>query len=290
MNRLVLLSIATLLGIAVYHSALIEVIGSILNREGSSHGFFVPVFTAMFLWSRRKALQKAQKRFELAAIPVAAVLLVVPVLLLESLRLEFICFVLYLASAVFLVFGRAAFKFAAFPVLFLIAMTPMTGEFYIQMAEATRFLTFHISVGALSVLGLTHYTEGWFVHLPNQLLEVALSCSGIRYLISYFVFGIAYAYLMKESTKSRVLLVALTIPFSILASSVRLITIFLMTYYISPKMAEYTPHLITSWTVFAVFLFGGMAVDQMITKYFHHRGHREHRGGLGKNEKKNEAY
>ena len=271
MNRITLLIIATLLGAIVYHSALIEVISSILNREGSSHGFFIPIFSALFLWSRRDELATAEKKVEPVYIPLSAALLIIPPVLLPSLRLEFIFFVLYLASLVPVFYGKSVFKISAFSVLFLAVMTPMTGELYVQIGEIARFLTFHISVGILSVLGITHYAEGWFVHLPTAVLEVNLGCSGIRYLISYFVFGIAYAYLSREKPGARVLFVALTVPFSILATSFRLLAIYLLTYFISPKMAEHVPHLITSWTVFGVFLIGGIALDQMTTKFWNKR-------------------
>lgn len=268
MKRILFLILSVLIGTIVYHSALIEIIGSVLHREGSSSGFFVPIFTAIFLWSRWESIRKAEKRFLPIVIPLSAILLVVPPVLTDSYRISFIFFVFYLASLVLMFYGKTAFRYAAFPVLFLIAMTPITGKFYNQMAEATRYLTFHISVGLISVLGVPNYTEGWMVHLPNALLNVELACSGIRYLVSYFAFGIAYAYFYKKNTGSRLLLVALTIPFSIFASSIRLFTIFMMAYYISPKMAEFTPHLITSWVIFAAFLVGGFALDQVVSRYW----------------------
>ena len=197
-QRTIIFTITILIAAAVYHRALIEVVTSILNREGSSHGFFIPILTAMFLWTKRERLSAAPKTFIGIFVLPAALLLIVPPLVFDSSRLEFVSFVLLLACLVILFFGKQVFRLAGFPVLFLVTMTPVSGELYNQAADLTRYLTFHISVGALKLIGVPHFIHGWFVEFPNALLEVAIGCSGIRYLVSYFVFGIAYAYFFKE--------------------------------------------------------------------------------------------
>jgi exosortase len=118
------------------------------------------------------------------------------------------------------------------------------------------------------VFGITFYKEGLLIHLPNAVLSIAIGCSGIRYLVSYFVFGIAYAYLYREASKSRLLVVLSTIPISLAASVCRLTAIFILTYIFGPRMAEYWPHVFISWSVFFGVLLIGISADRFFyTKY-----------------------
>ena len=102
------------------------------------------------------------------------------------------------------------------------------------------------------------------IHLPNTVLTINIACSGIRYLLSYFVFGVAYSYLYRKTIGQRFLVVALTIPISLLASTLRLTAIVLLTYYVGSHMAEYWPHVITSWLVFVSVLVLFVGVDRWL--------------------------
>ncbi len=65
------------------------------------------------------------------------------------------------------------------------------------MDEATQYFRFHLDTSVIWCVPFIR--EGYNIHLPNVDLYVAKSCSGIRYLISYFVFGLAYAFIYKKS-------------------------------------------------------------------------------------------
>jgi exosortase/archaeosortase family protein len=97
-------------------------------------------------------------------------------------------------------------------------------------------------------------------------LYVAHGCSGIRYLLSYFVFGIVYAFRYKHSSKARLLVVAATIPLSIAGGVVRLWIIFATAYYIGPVMTDDRPHVLLSWSVFTVLLVAAIAADRYFSK------------------------
>jgi exosortase/archaeosortase family protein len=103
-------------------------------------------------------------------------------------------------------------------------------------------------------------------------LYVAHSCSGIRYLLSYFVFGIAlYAFRYKHSSKARLLVVVATVPLAVTGGVLRLWIIFTSAYYIGPVMAEHRPHVLSSWSVFTVLLVAAIGVDRLLSKIFFER-------------------
>jgi exosortase/archaeosortase family protein len=75
---------------------------------------------------------------------------------------------------------------------------------------------------------------------------------------------LAYAYLFRGIFRQRLLVVGLTIPVSLLASTLRLTTIAVLSYYVGAFMAEPRPHVIISWVVFALILMLSVALDRKV--------------------------
>lgn len=266
--HLILFVIAIITGGVLYHTSLFNLVSAVIHRDGSSHGVFIPFISAWFIWQKWDLLKKIDLRVDLLGIPLLLIGFIFPFLHFGSWHLECICFLVLSTGAVILFLGTPFFREISFPMLFLIVMIPIPDGTYRHMADITRDITFGGSEWVISVLGLTYFRDGYILHLPNAVLHVAESCSGIRYLISYFVFGIAYAYLTREKNWKRLAVVISTIPISLLASIGRLTVIFLATYYISPKMAAHWPHIFLSWTVFFVVLIIAIGTDQHFQKRF----------------------
>ena len=265
--RLSIIFIITIFaGLLLYRTAIIEVVFAILNREGSSHGFFIPFLSGFFIWTKRDVIRKIKPQYDFLGLPLLALGLLPPIIRFGTFHLYFIGFIFFVAGMIFTVLGRNYFKHIAFPIFFLITMTPLSGDVYIQVADYMRHITFSGSLVIISILKIPFYKDGWFIHLPNALLEVALGCSGIRYLVSYFIFGIAYAYLCRTTLFGRITLVTLTIPISLTASILRLTAIFVLTYLFGPRMSEHWPHVFISWSVFFAVLVIAVASDQFIEK------------------------
>lgn len=265
--RLSILVIVTILsGLFLYRTAIIEVVSAALNREGSSHGFFIPFLSGFFFWTKRDVIRNIKPQYDFSGLPLLTLGLLPPIIKFGTYHLYFMGFIFFVAGMIFTVFGRNYFKCIAFPLFFLITMTPLTGDVYIQVADYMRLMTFSGSLFIISLLEIPFYREGWLIQLPNALLEVAIGCSGIRYLLSYFVFGLAYAYLFKTTLSGRITLVALTIPISITASIFRLTAIFVLTYIFGPRMSEHWPHVFISWSVFFAVLILAISSDQFFEK------------------------
>jgi exosortase len=259
--------LATLAGLFIYQTAIIKVISTVLHREGSSHGVFVPFLSLYFLWLLRDKLKKIEPQSNYFGIIFLLVGLFFPITKIGTFHLQFLGFIIFTAGLIYAIFGKEFFKNITFPLFFLITMIPIPENIYESMANFTRHISFGGSLKIISLLGIPYFKQGWLIQLPNALLKVAISCSGIRYLISYFVFGLAYAWLYRETTGGRVLIVALTIPISLFASICRLTAIFILTYNFGPRMAEHWPHIFISWTVFFVILITSIAADQYFQKH-----------------------
>jgi exosortase len=265
-KRLLLFAVLIAIALPFFWPALSRVVISVLHREGSSHGFFAPFLSAYFLWLKREQLSKIILKTDLIGLPLVLICPLFSFFRIGSFHVSFILFICYAAFLVLLVFGREIFKKVAFPIFFLVVMTPVSGESYNEMADLTRYITLKVSLVFLTIFQIPFFRDGWHVQLPNANLVVDTSCSGIRYLVSYFVFGLAYSHLFKETVLSKVGFVLSTVPFSLFASSIRLTVIFVLTYLFGPQMAEYWPHVILSWFVFIIFLILGIGFDQYLGK------------------------
>ncbi len=276
-SRITIFIILCLLsGVIFYREALTQVFTTVIHRDGSSHGIFVPFLSIYFLWFKFDTLKTIDLKTDPRGVGLMLVGLFFAVFNIGTFHIRFIAYILVIAGLVMLILGRDMFKHTAFPLFFLIAAVPIPETLYETLANYSRHIAFGGSLKIISFLGIPYFKEGWLIHLHNALLEVAISCSGIRYLISYFVFGIAYAYITRENNWKRALIVLLTIPISHLASIGRLTIIFFMTHHFGPFWSQHKPHVFLSWCVFAVILLGAIAIDQ----YFINRSENRELGNL----------
>ena len=257
------------LGLTIYAEALWALFLSVIQRHASSHGLFVPLIAGYILWLKLDKIKAIPYR---SALPAAAMVLTVGLAIFllgrstSGIALSIVSFLLVAAGLILALFGREFFKEVSFPLFFLAAMIPLPEAVYSQIADWMRQAITGPAVALIKPLGIPLHREGYDIHLPNIQLYVAHSCSAIRYLLSFFVFGIAYAFRFKHSIKSRLLVVAATVPLAIAGGVLRLWIIFMTAHYIGPVMVEDRPHVLLSWSVFTVLLVAAIGVDRYVTR------------------------
>jgi exosortase len=263
--RLGLLTLGILaVGLFIYNPAVIELASAVVHREGSSHGVFVPFLSIAFLWRKREILKKLEPRSDYVGFPFLALGLTPAIFDIPSYEIRILGLILILGGLVVVFLGMEILKAVAFPLFFLITMIPLPEDFYMTLANHIRDVTLGGSAWLMSMLGIPFLKNGLVIQLHNAVLNVNIGCSGIRYLVSYFVFGLAYAYMFRKSAWSRLGLVGLTIPISVSASILRLTAIFTLTHVFGPRMAEYWPHVLTSWAVFFIVLVFCISLDRFV--------------------------
>jgi exosortase len=268
-GRLIILVIAlVVLGVAFYRETLFELVSSVLHREGSSHGLFVPFISGYFLWLKRERIRQLEPEFSL--FPGGVILLLSFFLFYitrgsSEVTLPALSFLMVAVGLVLAFFGKGIFKEVSFPVLFLATMIPIPETIYAQIGERMRAATTAGSVFLMQLIQHPIFRDGYNIQLQNMNLFIAMGCSGIRYLLSYFVFSLAYAYLFKTNLRSKVLVVLASLPIALVAGVLRLSTIYLATSYIGPFMAEHRPHVLLSWSVFLMVLVLAIASDQYLS-------------------------
>lgn len=266
-NRSTIFFVLTILaGIIFYNEAIIKIFTVVTHREGSSHGVFVPFLAAYFLWFKWDELKKIEIKTGVPGLILIGLGLTIPIFRIGTYHIQFISFIIFAAGSLYLLLGLKVFKHTAFPLFFMVTMVPIPEGIYEALANYSRHVAFGGSLKIISFLDIPYFKEGWLIYLHNAVLKVAISCSGIRYLISYFVFGIAYAYLTRQNKWERGLIIILTIPISHFASIWRLTIIFVMTHYFGPFWSQHRPHVFLSWFVFAAILLASIAFDQWLLR------------------------
>jgi exosortase len=257
------------LGFTVYGESLSALFASVLQRQGSSHGLFVPFISGYIIWLKLDKIKEIKSQ---AALVPGGMVVAAGFLFFylgrsgAGFSLPVLSFLLVAGGLILAFFGWQFFKEVSFPLFFLAAMIPLPEAVYGQIADWMRQAATGGAVTLLKPFGFPFHRDGFDIYLHNIHLYVAHGCSGIRYLLSYLVFGLAYAFRFKQSSKARILVVAAAVPLAVTGAVLRLWIMFLTAHYIGPVMVQHRPHVLLSWSVFTVLLVAAIAADRYVSK------------------------
>lgn len=150
-----------------------------------------------------------------------------------------------------LVLGNRVCKSMLFVLLFWMFSVP-EGEFLIPKLQE---ITADITVFALRLTDIPVFRDGLYIAVPGGLFEVAVACSGIRYLIASFSLGTLFAYLTYSKWHKRLIFIIFSLLLPILANGIRAYGIVMIAYLSEMKHAVGVDHLIYGWVFFGVVIF-----------------------------------
>jgi len=115
----------------------------------------------------------------------------------------------------------------------------------------------------LNLIGMTVVRQGNIINLPNQTLEVAEACSGMRSLVSLLALGAIYAYMTQKKAPAKIILFLSTIPIAVVGNISRVFITALIVYTINANVTDEPIHSIMGASVFVVaivllFVFGAI--------------------------------
>lgn len=150
-----------------------------------------------------------------------------------------------------LVLGNAVCRSMLFALLFWMFSVP-EGEFLIPWLQD---VTADITVAALRLTDIPVFRDGLYIAVPGGLFEVAVACSGIRYLIASFSLGTLFAYLTYQKWHKRLIFIAFSLLLPIIANGLRAFGIVLIAYLSDMKYATGVDHLVYGWLFFGIVIF-----------------------------------
>lgn len=224
---------------ALYYSAFDWMVRAwTLQGSNYSHGFWVPIVIAYFLWDKRPSLSAVPKRMEprglwyiAAAMALHLAGLVLDVHVLSGLSL----FPLFWGLALYY-FGPHVLREAFYPSLFMIFMIPLP---LIQAVLSIKLQTLSAIAASLvlSLMGFPVAREGTMMMLPTFQLFVEAPCSGLNTIFSLIFVGSVVAYLARGSFWRKVVLLVSAVPIAVLANIFRIVAIGLLGEYYGEEVA-----------------------------------------------------
>lgn len=216
-----------------------------------SHAYFIPLIV-LWLWYRRQA--------DISDLPNAdwrPLILLVPLLFLWLIGFAsdtgalaqlaaIVCLQLILVGWM----GLRLAKHHQFAVFYLIFMLPF-GE---ELHPLLQNITADLSVWFLQLAAVPVFREGLYLTTPVGHFEVAVACSGLRFLITSLAIGTLYAHLTYLSFWRQLSFLLALILCSVLANGLRA---FLLIYIAEQTNMAYgfgDEHYVYGWLVFGLVL------------------------------------
>jgi exosortase len=214
-----------------------------------SHGFLVPVFALVLLWSRRAY----QPRLPLQASwwGCAWLLAALALRLVSGLfylgPLDGYSLLASLTGVVLLVGGRPALRWSWPAIAFLAFMLPLPFQIDTALAYPLRRLATLASTYLLQTFGLPAFAEGNVLVLEGVRLEVAEACSGLGMLMTFFALTTAVAVLVDRTLLDKLIVVASAVPIALLVNVMRITATALAHRGLGAETAHVLKHDLAGW-------------------------------------------
>lgn len=228
------------------------------------HCYLIPLIALWLCYDQRQQIVFNPKP---SALPLIAM---VPVLLIwlvgfasDTNALSHFSAVIVLQLGLATLLGLSLTKQLLFPIFYLIFMVPF-GE---VLNPPLQNITADLSVAMLQWSGVPIFREGLYLATPVGQFEVAVACSGLRFLIASVAIGTLFCYLTYRRWYKHIIFMVSLLAFSVLANGFRA---FFLIWIAEQSNMEYgfgADHYIYGWLFFGVVMFvmfwlGGKYADQ----------------------------
>jgi len=229
---------------ALYAPAVTEMLHLWRTDTYAGHGMFVPLFSAVIAWTERARLRRAAGPGHPAgaAIVLAGLGLLALGALADSVLLRGASVAVTIAGLVAWMFGLRCLGAAAFPITFLLLMTPLPRAVVAAVTLQVQLFAAAFAVGVLRLLEVPVYQSGVTIELPSMTLKVAEACNGLRFLMALLVLTAAFAQITQRTVVDRAALVVAAVPIAIVANAMRVAAIVVGVQYVGPEAARGTIH------------------------------------------------
>lgn len=146
--------------------------------------------------------------------------------------------------------GRGKAWHLRFPIFYLLFMLPFGEELNLPLQEITADITVYL----LQVAGIPVFREGLYLATPVGHFEVAVACSGLRFLIASLAIGCIFAHLYFKTWYRQWLFMAALVVASILANGARAFLLIWLAELSDMRLGFGADHYVYGWLVFVLVL------------------------------------
>ena len=259
-----LFSVILIVWAIVYKDAILGMEAIWSSSDTFAHGYFILPISIWLLWRDKEHLLAIQIKSTWLPLPILAGSLFVwlfsyaadiNVLGQLSAVVSLICLIWLMVG------NKVAWRYK-FPLAYLLFAVPMGENLIPWLQDITAWFT----VFFLKLNGIPVFVDGLYIQIPTGMFEVAVACSGIRYLIASIAVGTLFAYLTYTKTRKQIIFILFSALLPILANGIRAYGIVAVAYYSDMKYATGVDHIIYGWLFFGLvimlmFYIGGLFAD-----------------------------
>lgn len=132
-------------------------------------------------------------------------------------------------------FGKAAFRAARFPLLFLVFAIPIPEPALSNLIWLLQAGSANAAAAIYRLIGVPFIRDGFVFGLPGVTIRVAEECSGIRSALALFITTVLAAHLWLKSKVSTFALWALVLPVAVVKNGMRIVTLSCLAAYVDPS-------------------------------------------------------
>lgn len=240
------------------------------SKEFGAHGPIVLATGAWLLWRRWDAMT-AEARPGNMIVTILAALVSLSVYVFgrayDLISLEAAGLYGFGLSLLYDRFGMTAMLRNWFPILYLGLLLPVPGWALDQFTAPLKLLVSAMSAGVVEPLGIPITREGVTMTVGAYELLVEDACSGLNSLIGLIAITLFYIYLLRNASwRYSLFLVALIIPIAILANTLRIVTLILLTYYFGDAVGQGFLHVTAGLFLFAISLLLMFGIDSVASR------------------------
>ena len=210
--------------VAYFAPALQFMVATWQQVEEYSYGWFIPLISAFLVWQRSDELRQHELRGSWWGVPVLLLGLALGVVGHSSAvrLLSQYGFLLGVVGLSLASIGTRGTRILAVPLALLVFMIPLPQFLLRELSQALQLLSSQLGVALIRAAGISVFLEGNVIDLGTYKLQVVDACSGLRYLFPLLVLGCLAAYFFRAPWWQRALLVASTVPLTIVINSARI--------------------------------------------------------------------
>lgn len=260
-----LLGVALLALIVFFGPALEFMVATWRQVEEYSYGWFIPVIAAFLVWQRSDELRLRELRGSWWGLPVLALALLLGVVgNLSAVRMfSQYGFVLAIVGIVLAAVGGRGTRLLGVALAILVFMVPLPQFLLRELSHVLQLVSSQLGVLLIRAAGISVFLEGNVIDLGSYKLQVVEACNGLRYLFPLMVLGCLAAYFHRGPAWHRVLLVASTVPLTVVINSLRIGLIGVTVEHWGVAMAEGLLHDLEGGFMFLLCM-AGLALEMAV--------------------------
>jgi exosortase len=228
-----------------YWQTLIHTVTVWCKTPDYGHGFFVPIFAGFLLWMRQEMVDPWPNRGSWWGILFFAIFALIRWFnnFLNYER-DIDSLIPFLVGVALVLGGWRALRWAWPSIVFLIFMVPLPDALAQALGGKLQRVATVMSVYVLQTMGIAAIAMGEGSNViqlskPENQLEVARACSGLRMLTLFFAVCVGASFLFREPIWKKIVVLVSALPIAIISNVMRIVLDGMLTEWISPSVGEF---------------------------------------------------